>query len=143
MLFRSPDPWKKLAQRCFPGMVVEGRISKVTDFGAFMELDDGIEGLIHISELSSERVENPADVIKENEVVKAEVKHIDPVERKLSLSIRSLRENKEKMEMAEHLNLGDDTTTTLGAALRQKLSGFDMGGVKPAEETKEEKKTEE
>jgi len=114
---------------------------KEADFGIFIRVTDGIEGLIHISELSSERVENPSDVIKENEVVKAEVKHIDPVERKLSLSIRSLRENKEKMEMAEHLNLGDDTTTTLGAALRQKLSGFDMSGSKPAKEEKPAEET--
>lgn len=117
-----PDPWKKIPEKYYSGMVVSGRISKVTDFGAFMEIEDGVEGLIHVSELSNERIEDPTQAIAEGQEVKAEIKHIDPVERRIALSIRSLLNNSDKLEMAEYMNVDVSSTTNLGAAIKEKLA---------------------
>ncbi len=117
----SPDPWKVLPEKYFTGMVVHGKISKVTDFGAFLELPEGVEGLIHVSELAAERVEDPSTIVKVGDELKAEIKHIDPMERKIALSIRSLLNNQEKLEMAEFMNVADASTTNLGAAIKEKL----------------------
>jgi len=120
-----PDPWKRIPEKYYPGMVVSGKISKVTDFGAFMEIEDGVEGLIHVSELAAERIDNPATVVKEGQAVKAEIKHIDTVDRRIALSIRSLLNNQEKLEMADYINQGGGSSTTnLGAAIKEKLAGF-------------------
>ncbi len=80
------DPWKRIEERLPVGSVVEGEVMRVTDFGAFVELETGIEGLIHISELSEERVEKPEDVVKVGESVKSRVMSIDKAEKKIALS---------------------------------------------------------
>ncbi|MDD0854089.1 30S ribosomal protein S1 [Halobacteriovorax sp. GB3] len=83
------DPWKKIETRLPVGTVVEAEVVRVTDFGAFVELETGIEGLIHISELSEERVEKPEDVVKRGDAVKAMVISIDKDAKKIALSIKS------------------------------------------------------
>lgn len=112
------DPWKKIEERLPVGSVVEGEIMRVTDFGAFVELETGIEGLIHISELSEERVEKPEDVVKVGERVKARVMSIDKSEKKIALSKKN----------AENANLGDysqqESATT--SSLAEKLKGFNV-----------------
>ena len=132
-----PDPWKRIPDKYYTGLVVEGRISKVTDFGAFLELEDGVEGLIHISELAEGQVDDPNKVVKENQVVKAEVKHIDPVDRKIALSIKALLTNQEKMEMAEYLIASEKAQKTVSSQLASQLAGFK---VTSNEETEEEQK---
>ncbi len=134
-----PDPWKRIPDKYYTGLVVEGRISKVTDFGAFLELEDGVEGLIHISELAEGQVDDPNKVVKENQVVKAEVKHIDPVDRKIALSIKALLTNQEKMEMAEYLIASEKAQKTVSSQLASQLAGFK---VTSNEETEEEQKDE-
>ncbi len=135
-----PDPWKRIPDKYYTGLVVEGRISKVTDFGAFLELEDGVEGLIHISELAEGQVDDPNKVVKENQVVKAEVKHIDPVDRKIALSIKALLTNQEKMEMAEYLIASEKAQKTVSSQLASQLAGFK---VSPESEKAEEEKKEE
>lgn len=132
-----PDPWKKIPEKYYTGMVVAGKITKVTDFGAFLDLGDDVEGLIHISELSPERVEDPTSVVKEGQEVKAEIKHVDPADRKIALSIRSLANNQEKVEMAEYMNVDVSSTTNLGQAIKDK---FDFESDETKEETNEEAK---
>lgn len=83
------DPWKKIETRFPVGTVVEAEVVRVTDFGAFVELETGIEGLIHISELSEERVEKPSDVIKKGDKPKAMVISVDKESKKIALSIKS------------------------------------------------------
>ncbi len=83
------DPWKRIEERLPVGTVVEATVVRVTDFGAFVELETGIEGLIHISELSEERVEKPEDVIKKGDVTKAMVISVDKEAKKIALSIKS------------------------------------------------------
>jgi small subunit ribosomal protein S1 len=83
------DPWKKIESRFPVGTVVEAEVVRVTDFGAFVELETGIEGLIHISELSEERVEKPSDVIKKGDKPKAMVISVDKEAKKIALSIKA------------------------------------------------------
>ena len=73
-------------------MVVHGKITKITNFGVFVELEPGLEGLLHISELSEEKVENPQDVVKSGEEVDVKILRVDIEERKIGLSLkRALR----------------------------------------------------
>jgi small subunit ribosomal protein S1 len=82
----QPDPWSALPAKYPPGTPVKGKVTGLTDFGVFMEIEDGIEGLIHISELANERVTNPADLFKRGDEIEAVVLNIDPVDQRASLS---------------------------------------------------------
>jgi len=84
----SQDPWSTLTERFPIGSRAEGKVTKTTDFGAFVEIEPGIEGLVHVSEMKEERVEKPSDVVKEGDVVAVKVIDIDPNERKVSLSMK-------------------------------------------------------
>ena len=88
----QPDPWSRVDQKYHVGDLVEGTITKLAKFGAFAKIDDGIEGLIHLSELSSEPVENGKDVVNEGERVTLRVININPVRRRLGLSLRQVDE---------------------------------------------------
>ncbi|MEW6298465.1 MAG: 30S ribosomal protein S1 [Thermodesulfobacteriota bacterium] len=98
-----PDPWTTLPQRHPVGSRVQGKVTSVTDFGVFVEIEDGIEGLVHISQLSTERVEKPSALFQVGKTVEAEVIHIDPREHKLGLSIKALRRSEERAEMEAYL----------------------------------------
>jgi small subunit ribosomal protein S1 len=80
------DPWKKIDDRMPVGTTIEGEVVRIADFGAFVEVETGIEGLIHISELSEERVEKTSDVLKVGDKVKAVVISIDKDDKKIALS---------------------------------------------------------
>ncbi|WP_034338481.1 30S ribosomal protein S1 [Deinococcus misasensis] len=82
----TEDPWSTLPDRLPPGTPVKGKITGITDFGVFMEIEEGIEGLIHISELSHDRVTNPAELFKRGDEIDAVILNIDPVEQRASLS---------------------------------------------------------
>ncbi|GBF04088.1 30S ribosomal protein S1, rpsA [Deinococcus aerius] len=84
----TDDPWSALPDRYPPGTPVKGKITGMTDFGVFMEIEEGIEGLIHISELDTQRVNNPADLFKKGDEIEAVILNIDPVEQRASLSRR-------------------------------------------------------
>ena len=85
------NPWQGVEQRYKPGMIVEGRVTSVADFGAFVELEEGLEGLVHVSELSRGK-KRGAD-IKEGDIVEVEVLNVDPEDNKIGLSIREIREH--------------------------------------------------
>ncbi len=99
----TTDPWKVIAERYPMGSKVKGQVTSVPDFGVFVRLEEGVEGLIHVSQLSSERVEKPSSLYKVGDEVEAEVIHIDPAERKIGLSIRALRRTEERQEMESYL----------------------------------------
>ena len=98
-----PDPWQTLTERHPVGSQVHGKITSVTDFGVFVEIEDGIEGLVHISQLSTERVEKPSALFEVGKEVEAEVIHIDAREHKMGLSIKALRRTEERAEMEAYL----------------------------------------
>lgn len=86
------DPWTTVDQRYSVGSVVEGRVRKLTDFGAFVEIEDGIDGLVHISDLSwTKRVKHPSEMLKKGQLVQAVILHIDAPNRRLSLGIKQLQ----------------------------------------------------
>ncbi|MER3555269.1 MAG: 30S ribosomal protein S1 [Meiothermus sp.] len=86
----TPDPWKSLPDRFPPGTPVKGKVTGLTDFGVFVEIEPGIEGLIHVSELDYNRVEKPSDLFKKGDEVEAAILNIDPVEQRISLSRKRL-----------------------------------------------------
>ncbi len=84
------DPWETLSERSPVGSRAHGKVTKVTDFGAFVEIEPGIEGLVHVSELREERVESPRDVVKEGDEVDVKIIDINTADRKVALSIKAL-----------------------------------------------------
>jgi len=84
------NPWDELSQKYAPGSVVEGKITNFTDFGIFMEIEEGIEGLVHISEISQKRVKTSSELYSIGDTVSAVVKSIDPKSKKIRLSIKEL-----------------------------------------------------
>ncbi len=107
-----PDPWEDVEHRYPHGALVEGVVTKITDFGAFVELEEGIEGLIHVSELSWERVNHPSEVLKEGDRVKAIVLRADSKERRISLSLKALSKDPWE-EFLERYSVGDVVTGTV------------------------------
>src|SRR4051812_14759424 len=86
------DAWTTVADRYSIGSVVEGRVRKLTDFGAFIEIEEGIDGLVHISDLSwTKRVGHPSEILKKGQLVQAVVLQIDPENRRLSLGVKQLQ----------------------------------------------------
>ncbi len=112
------DPWKKIETRLPVGTVVEAEVVRVTDFGAFVELETGVEGLIHISELSEERVEKPSDVIKKGDTVKAMVISVDKDAKKIALS------KKAALHAEQTSGEGYSSQVVQTATLADKLKGF-------------------
>ncbi len=84
------NPWKRAAEKYFVGAAVRGVVSRIAQFGAFVKLEPGIEGLVHISEVATRRIRSVADVVREGEPVECRVLAIDPDEQRLSLSIKAL-----------------------------------------------------
>ncbi len=88
----EPDPWTTVESRYSVGSVVEGRVRKLTDFGAFVEIEEGIDGLVHVSDLSwTRRIKSPSEVLKKGQIVQAVILSIDAANRRLSLGIKQLQ----------------------------------------------------
>jgi small subunit ribosomal protein S1 len=117
----SSDPWDRIPYDYPIGKVTQVKILKLTDFGAFAEIIPGVEGLIHISEISEERVEDPRAVLEPGQVVPAEVIQMDPTERKIGLSIKSAR-RQEELADAQGLQDVSEAGATLGDLLKSKLA---------------------
>ncbi len=104
------DPWAGAAEKFAPGTVIEGPVTNLTKFGAFVQLTEGVEGLIHISEISAEkRINHPQDVLRTGQVVKAQVLALDPEKRLIRLSMKQLVPTGLDEYLAEH-NEGDIVT---------------------------------
>ncbi len=118
------DPWDSLKARYKVGQPVDGKITKLTDFGAFVELEEGVEGLIYVSEIADHRIEKPSDILKVGDTVKAEILSIEPKERRIGLSIKQLGRSEERSayntyagDSAKKNSLGDLLGDKLKAAL--------------------------
>jgi 4-hydroxy-3-methylbut-2-enyl diphosphate reductase len=115
----SPSPWQEVDKKYKVGQIIEGKIVKLTNFGAFVELEPGIEGLVHVSQISDKRVATPKEVLKEGQTVKAKILNIDAKEKKISLSIKqALEEEKTAKKDAKKeekiLVAKDDFKVTIG-----------------------------
>jgi small subunit ribosomal protein S1 len=101
------NPWENLTDKYPQGTIVEGRVRNLTDFGAFVEIEDGIDGLVHVSNLSwTKRVKHPSEVVKKGEKVKAVVLGVEPQNRRLSLGIKQLQPDVWESFFASH-RVGD------------------------------------
>ena len=90
MKFEDANPWKDAATKYAVGNVVTGKVARMTDFGAFVELETGVDALLHVSQISKEHIEKPADVLKVGDEVTAKVVDFNEADKKISLSIRAL-----------------------------------------------------
>jgi len=114
----TPDPWESIPVKYAPGTIVRGKATSVTDFGVFLEIEEGIEGLIHVSELSQEKVDSPKDVAHVGDELEAAVLNVDTVDRKIALSVKQLTHHKEKAEVQEFLGAQKQATSNIGALLQ-------------------------
>lgn len=96
------DPWDNIKSRYRVGDAVEGAITKIADFGAFMELEEGIEGLIYVSEIAEQRVEKPSEALAVGQKVRAEILSIEPRERRIALSIKQLGRSEERAALENY-----------------------------------------
>src|SRR5262249_1779878 len=99
----ASDPWSSIADRYPLNTRIHGKVSSVADFGVFVEIEEGIEGLIHISQLSNERVDKPSSLFKVGDELDALVVQLDPKERRIGLSIKALKQHEEREEMQAYL----------------------------------------
>jgi small subunit ribosomal protein S1 len=97
------DPWTEVAQKFAAGTVIEGPVTSITKFGAFVQLSEGVEGMVHVSEISAEkRIDHPQDVLKVGQTVKAQVLAVDAERRLLRLSIKQMVPTSLDEYLAEH-----------------------------------------
>jgi small subunit ribosomal protein S1 len=112
------DPWQQVIDTYDQGDVIEGRVTKVVTFGAFIEVVPGVEGLVHISELAQHHVENPREVVSQGETVKAKIIEMDPERRRLSLSLKRVDEGEAaRGEGAPELGLSEEVFAESEAAV--------------------------
>ncbi len=115
------DPWQVAASSYKVGSSVKVKVVKITDFGIFVELAEGLEGLVHISELSDKRISHPSDVVKEGDEVVMKIIKFDPRKRKLSLSLRQCLKDQEQATAKQYMSSDDSFGSTLGDILGQAI----------------------
>ena len=125
----TANPWDEILDKYPIGGEVTGEVSSVADFGAFVKLEDGIEGLIYSSELSIERVDAPSEVVQVGQEVTALVTKVDATEQKSSLSIRALSDKAQRAELKKlAAQQSKRQKSTLGDLLSRKLAEKAEGG---------------
>jgi small subunit ribosomal protein S1 len=115
----TPNPWQTIDERFPVGSVITGTITNITDFGLFVELEEGIEGLIHISEQSRDKQKMAA--LKVGDPIRAKVIHSSSTERRIGLSIRKLEAEEEQSHYRDYLHSRTEATSNLGDILRETL----------------------
>ena len=98
MKFEDQNPWNNAAEKYAVGNVVKGVVARMTDFGAFVELDPGVDALLHVSQISSEHVEKPSDVLSVGQEIEAKIVDFNEEEKKISLSIKALQAQSQQEE---------------------------------------------
>jgi small subunit ribosomal protein S1 len=115
----TPNPWQTIDQRFPVGSIVSGPITNITDFGLFVEVEEGIEGLIHISEQSRDKQKMAA--LKVGDLIRAKVIHSSTDERRIGLSIRKLETDEEQSHYRDYLHSRTEATTNIGDLIRETL----------------------
>ena len=128
------DPWENIEHRYPIGQVVEGKVTKVLDFGAIVELEEDVEGLVHISELSVEKVDRVEKVAKEGQNVRAKVISLLPEERKIGLSIKRLLDHEITADYQEFVKRQKSSRTTLGDLIKEKMDVSKLPDISPRRE---------
>jgi small subunit ribosomal protein S1 len=124
----TPDPWDEVPQKYKPGTRVTGTVTNVTDFGVFVELEEGIEGLIHVSEISKEKGGNPLSRFNVEDVIQAKVINVSRAEKKIGLSVKRLDESEEREIYKSYAESRDGATSNLGEILKKEMQGLESQG---------------
>lgn len=117
----EPDPWSTISERYDVGKEITGTITNVTDFGIFVELEEGIEGLVHVSEISKEKVKTPVELFKEGELLTAKVMNINGEERRIGLSVKRMEIEDDQSLLNDYATSSQVPTSTFGEILRENL----------------------
>ena len=117
----QPDPWDSVAERYEVGKEITGTVTNVTDFGVFVELEEGIEGLVHVSEISKEKVKTPVGMFNVGDVLNARVMNINSDERRIGLSIKRLEMESDQEYLSDYVNNMGPATSSFGEILRENL----------------------
>lgn len=137
----TTDPWDEVPTKYKPGTRVTGTVTNVTDFGVFVELEEGIEGLIHVSELSKDKSGNPLSRFNVDDVIQAKVINVSRGEKKIGLSIKRLEEGDEREIYKSYTDSRNGATSNLGEILKKEMLGLEAQGSsaegKPAKERDE------
>ncbi|MDK2963756.1 MAG: small subunit ribosomal protein [Verrucomicrobiota bacterium] len=121
------DPWARITDSYREGQKITGKVTKLTNFGAFVELEDGIDGLVHISQISNDHVEKVKDVLSIGDEVEARIVRIDPVEHRIGLSIKAAKIADEDFEISDELLTGLRSGEDL-VDLSSAFDDFNIGG---------------
>ncbi len=122
------DPWDRIPSEYPIGKIVDAKVLKILDFGAFVEVEKGVEGLVHVSEISEERVDDPNEVLTEGQACKVQIISMDAAERKIGLSIKAAVRSQETAD-AQGYTISDNTGgATLGDLMREKLGNISNDG---------------
>ena len=106
----TPNPWMEVAEKYQPGQVVTGTVRNITEFGAFVELEEGIDGLIHVSDFSwTKKIKHPGEVVKKGDSVTAKVLSLDPLNQRMSLGVKQMEPNVWEIFFESH-HVGDTIT---------------------------------
>ena len=105
--FEDENPWKDATEKYAVGNVVKGKVARMTDFGAFVELEPGIDALLHVSQIAREHIEKPADVLKVGQEVEAKIVDFNEADKKISLSIKAMFAPEKEEEAAAPEEEGD------------------------------------
>lgn len=115
-----PEPWDNIENRIKTGDIIEGKVVRIAPFGAFVEVEKGVDGLVHISQISNERVNKIEDVLKVGEAVKAKVMEVNTADKKLSLSIKEATEEGKKEDTEEYVKEEEQDPVTIGDIITNK-----------------------
>jgi small subunit ribosomal protein S1 len=120
----TEDPWeKRIPEKYLPNQLVKGTVTKITNFGVFISLEDDLEGLLHISELANHKVENPEDIVKVGEEIEVKILRVDPEERKIGLSRKRAEWTEEQEAAAAAAAAGEQPETGELSATPELLKG--------------------
>ncbi len=111
------NPWEEVTAKYGIGSQITGKITNITDFGLFVEIEEGVEGLVHISELGSKKVKTPSEIYKVGDVISAMIKNIDQKTKKIRLSIKDFETSGDSQTTNQYLNNREKVTSNLGKAL--------------------------
>jgi small subunit ribosomal protein S1 len=115
------DPWDTVAERYEVGKEITGTVTNVTDFGVFVELEEGIEGLVHVSEISKEKIKTPVGQFEIGQMLTAKVMNINSEERRIGLSIKRLDMEDDQELLTEYVSSMGPATSSFGEILRENL----------------------
>jgi small subunit ribosomal protein S1 len=113
----TPDPWEGVAEKYKPGTLVRGTVTSVADFGIFVALEEGVEGLIHVSELPKAKGEDPLSQFQADDMVQAQVVNVSREDKKIGLTIRNMKADGEKDAYRDYVNNQTKATSNLGELL--------------------------